>query len=164
MKQPRLFEKKRFVGAGGSWKVIAETADSSVVRQLTPLSCVAATGVMLAQSRGISMTQEAIIARIGAPASVNALAAWLNEIDAPSHERWYGGFISANDFAVLSKAGAWGAVLREGSPLGHLVLVKGLDEQGLVKIKDPFDGTFYKMRPAEFLAHWGGEVVIKWKF
>lgn len=156
--------KTRFVGAGGAWQVLDERADSSVIRQLTPLSCVAATGEMLAQTRGMVVTQEALIAKIGAPAAVSALAAWLNEADTRGLEKWHGGFISTNGFAVLRRLENWGAVLREGTPLGHLVLVERIDGQGLVCIKDPFDGTSYKMQVREFLAHWGGEVVLRWKF
>ena len=157
-------EKIKLVGAGGAWQVVGERADSSVVRQLNSLSCVAATGVMLAQTRGISVTQEELIAKIGAPAAIGALAAWLNEAHTTGAKKWYGGFISTNGFAVLRRLENWGAVLREGTPLGHLVLVEGVDSQGLVHIKDPFDGTAYKMQIREFLAHWGGEVVLRWKF
>ncbi len=42
---PKITDKK--VGAGGSWKVIDERPDPSVVKQLTPHSCVAAVGEML---------------------------------------------------------------------------------------------------------------------
>ncbi len=157
-------EKIKFVGVGGAWQVLGEHADSSVIRQLNSLSCVAATGVMLAQTRGIVVTQEALVAKIGAPAAIGALAAWLNEADATGAEKWYGGFISTNGFAVLRRLENWGAVLREGTPLGHLVLVERVAAQGFVFIKDPFDGTSYKMQVREFLAHWGGEVVLRWKF
>jgi len=51
----------KMVGAGGSWKVIDERPDSSVVRQLTPDSCVAAVGEMLLPGRGISVSQQKII-------------------------------------------------------------------------------------------------------
>ncbi len=36
-------------------------------------------------------------------------------------------------------------MLREGSPLGHAVLICGEDKSGLIILKDPFDQTSYKM-------------------
>jgi hypothetical protein len=89
----------------------------------------------------------------------------LNEFTPPDDgEKWHGLFIAPEDFAVLSRKGTWGAVLREGSPLGHLVMVIGVSIGGLTEVRDPFDGTAYEMTTAEFLLHWGGEAIFKWKF
>jgi len=84
----------------------------------------------------------------------------LNEIEKTNG--WFGGFVSASVETLIQK-GSFGAVLREGSPLGHLVLVKGLNEENLLEIKDSFDQTSYKMTIEEFLKHWGGEVIFRWR-
>jgi filamentous hemagglutinin len=151
---------KKLVGAGGFWKVVDEKRDETVVKQKTPLSCVAAVGEMLLESRGIRKSQELILDKIGEPASVMSLADFLNEIEKTND--WFGGFVSASVETLVQK-GSFGAVLREGSPLGHLVLVEGLNEGNLLEIKDSFDQTSYKMTVEEFLKHWGGEVIFRWR-
>lgn len=156
-------EKKKRVGAGGFWKVIDEKKDDSVTKQLTPLSCVAAVGEMLLKSRGFNVNQSEIIDKIGQPASLDDLADFLNEIDKGTKEIWQGLVVTEDDLIMLCNREPFGVVLREGEPLGHLVMVDGFEKKGLVNIKDPFDGTSYKMRLEEFLKHCGGEVIIKWK-
>jgi hypothetical protein len=143
-------EKKKRVGAGGFWKVIDEKQDDSVTEQLTPLSCIAAVGEMLLKSRGFDVNQTEIIDRIGQPASIEVLADFLNEVDKPIRkECWYGIFVNTDvsplkdALAMINQKGTWGAVMREGKPLGHLVMVNGEDENGLIKIIASFDGTSY---------------------
>lgn len=153
------------VGAGGYWKTIDEKPDSSVIKQKTSLSCVSATGAMLLQSRGFQVTEDEILAEIGQPSNGQALAPVLNRIDAPGAdgEKWHGYIIDPDrGFNLVMKSGSWGAVLREGSPLGHLVMVNGFEDE-LIKINDPWDATSYKMTKEEFLNHWGGELVFRWK-
>ena len=41
-----------------------------------------------------------------------------------------------------------------GARLGHLVVIDGYDPQGRVTIRDPWDGTQYKMEKDEFLQYW----------
>lgn len=157
-----MSEITKQVGTGGFWKVIDEKQDASVIKQKTPFSCVAAVGVMLLQNRGISMTQEEIIDIIGELSSTDELAKLLNDIDKPSvKEKWYGIIIAVNNLEKIARKSAFGAVLREGNPLGHLVLVESLNED-LLTIKDPWDGTIYQMAVEEFLKVWNGEVVLKW--
>jgi ABC-type bacteriocin/lantibiotic exporter with double-glycine peptidase domain len=151
---------KRLVGAGGFWQVLDQKFDESVVKQKTPLSCVSAVGEMLLNLRGIQLSQDFICDKIGEPASVEMLSYLLNEVEKTTD--WYGGFVTAK-VATLAKKGSFGAVLREGTPLGHLVLVRGLTEDNLLEISDSFDQTSYKMTESEFLKHWGGEVIFKWK-
>lgn len=126
-------------GAGGSWKVLDERHDPSVVKQLTPLSCVAAVGEMLLRDRGISMTQAAIIDIIGEVSGHEQLADALNRID--RSDRWFGGTVVVNNLEAVASFGEFAAVLREGRPLGHMVLVRELIEDHVV-IADP-----WKLRP-----------------
>lgn len=151
------------LGAGGYWKVIDEKIDASVVKQLTPFSCVAAVGVMLLRHRGITMTQDAVIDIIGEVSTTEQLAEFLNRIDQIADGNgWYGGFVSVEDFEKIAVGGQFGAVLREGRPLGHLVLVSELADDFLI-ISDPWDGTTYMMAVDEFLKVWDGEIVFGWK-
>ncbi len=41
-----------------------------------------------------------------------------------------------------------------GNRVGHMVVVDGLDVTGLVLIRDPWEGTRYKMNIDEFLKVW----------
>ena len=156
--------KIRLVGAGGRWQVLNERFDPLVIKQATSLSCVAAVGEMLLQSRGIKLAQYEILAKIGQPATVQRLAGCLNEVDVLGEIRWHGLFVATGGLRLLARTGVWGAVLREGNPLGHLVVVEDLTKQDLVAIKDPYDATRYEMQREEFLLHWGGEAVFRWKF
>ena len=157
--------KFKRAGAGGFWQTIDEQPDTSVIQQTTPLSCVSATGAMLLQNRGFVVTEAEILARVGEAATVSGLARMMNEIELPGKGwQWHGLFLEVSSFAAITASGVWGAVLREGSPLGHLVMIAGFDEPGLVKIKDPWDATSYKMELPEFLRVWGGELIFRWKF
>jgi ABC-type bacteriocin/lantibiotic exporter with double-glycine peptidase domain len=151
----------RQVGAGGFWTVINERKDDSVVRQSTPFSCVAAVGEMLLRERKIEMTQTEIIDIIGEASTTKQLAYLLNEKDKSSPEKWHGIIVSVKYLEMIAKRSAFGAVLREGNPLGHLVLVETLSGN-LLSIKDPWDGTKYEMTTEEFLKVWNGEIVFKW--
>lgn len=157
-------EKLKKLGAGGYWKTIGEKKDSSVIGQITTTSCVSAIGEMILQERGFLVTQKQILAIIGESSTTIELASFLNKIDKPvDNERWHGIVVEAEDFHTILKKGIFGAVFHEGKPLGHLVLVDGLDNKGRVRIKDPWDGTSYKMEEAEFLRVWSGELIFRWK-
>ncbi|MBX3287828.1 MAG: hypothetical protein KF855_00660 [Acidobacteria bacterium] len=152
------------IGSGSSWRVIGEISDNSVVKQLTPYSCVAAVGEMLLRDRGIIVSQEAIIDIIGQPSDIVRLAAFLNKVDANEDGKsWNGLIVQRKALSVLIGSGQFGAVIRDGSPLGHLVLVKEADDNKLV-IYDPWDATSYKVSLFEFFRHWNGEVIFRWNF
>jgi filamentous hemagglutinin len=151
----------RKVGAGGFWTVINERKDDSVIKQLTPFSCVAAVGEMLLREREIEMTQVEIIDIIGESSTTSRLAYLLNEKDNSPPEKWHGIIVAVKYLEMIAKKSSFGAVLREGNPLGHLVLVETLNGN-LLAIKDPWDGTKYEMTTEEFLKVWNGEIVFKW--
>lgn len=157
---PKLNYRK--IGSGGFWNVFNEREDSSVVKQKTSLSCVAAVGEMLLRERGIMMTQTEIIDIIGEASTTKKLAELLNEVDvADEEEKWHGVIIAVRHLEKIVSKNSFGAVLREGNPLGHLVLVESLKDD-LLTIKDPWDGTIYQMTTEEFLKVWNGEVIFKW--
>lgn len=150
------------IGAGGFWKVLNEKQDASVIKQITPFSCVAAVGVMLLQTRGIAMTQEEIIDIIGEASTTTELAKLLNDIDkSDSEEKWHGIIVGIKYLEKIISKSSFGAVLREGNPLGHLVLVEKA-AGNLLYIKDPWDKTSYQMTVEEFLKVWNGEVILRW--
>jgi Peptidase C39 family len=150
------------LGAGGYWKRLNETKDLSVVQQKTALSCVAAVGEMLLQTRGILMTQAEIIAIIGEVSTTEHLANLLNKVDkSVENTEWHGIIIAVRHLEKVALKGNFGAVLREGSTLGHLVLVETLSNK-LLKIKDTWDATSYQMTVEEFLQVWNGEIIFRW--
>jgi ABC-type bacteriocin/lantibiotic exporter with double-glycine peptidase domain len=149
-------------GAGGNWKRFDEKFDSSVVKQTSGISCVSAVGEMLLKSLGINVSQQIILDIIGEPATASSLAKVLNEFaDSTETEKWHGTVTDEDSLEILLKRKNWAVILRE--PLerfGHAVIVDGKTRGGLIKIKDPFDQTSYKMTKADFLNHWGGEVIF----
>jgi filamentous hemagglutinin len=38
--------------------------------------------------------------------------------------------------------------------IGHIIVVDGFDDAGLILIRDPWNGTRYKMYIGEFLNYW----------
>ncbi len=154
------------------WQTIDERSDPSVPKQSDPLACVAATGEMLLKTHGVDVSQAQILAKIGSLADPRDLAPMMNEVDIKSGNSWQGLIVEpdATAFDFLNERGAWGTVFREGSPIGHFVMVTGVDADGLINIKDPYpltpddeSGTSYKMERDEFMRVWSGEVVFKWK-
>ena len=141
-------------GAGGNWKRFNERFDASIVKQ-REMSCVSAVGEMLLRERGIIFPQQRLIKAIGSPTSLNKLAKYFNTLTT-STISWLGGYFDPDNVKsldVIIASGSWGAVLREGYPLGHAVLVEGVDEKGFFLIKDPFDQTSYRMTEKDFLDH-----------
>ena len=48
-----------------------------------------------------------------------------------------------------------------GSKVGHWVVVNGVDDAGRVIVKDPFQGTQYRMEVEKFKEVWNGHSVYK---
>lgn len=134
-------------GAGGSWNVINETPGGSVA-QSTPVSCGAARGEMLS---GISEAD--LIQAAGAPTDAASLARAIGG---------RGGYVGPGSLNALIDNGPFAAHLYEGGPMGHFVVVDGLDQLGRIMIRDPWaGGSTYVMSPSEFLRVWNGEAVFK---
>ncbi|NJM54188.1 MAG: hypothetical protein HC846_12875 [Blastocatellia bacterium] len=139
-------------GAGGDWKRLNEEFDLTIVRQFNDDACVSAVGEMLLRQQLVEITQQKIAENIGTPSNFELLAEYFNSLKISS-KTWLGGFFDVKYFEKVVETGTWGAILREPKLRGHAVLVEGLTKDGLVKIKDPFDQTFYKMRKDEFLKY-----------
>lgn len=153
-------------GAGGNWRRLDEKIDPSVVQQATGISCLSALGEMLLNSRGMSVSQEIIRDIIGEPAYVGSLARTLNGFDISEDGFIWRGFPTTDESleTLLGRYKNWGVVLINDSndKIGHAVFIAGRTRYGLIKIKDPYDQTSYKMTMDDFLSHWGGEVIIRW--
>ncbi|GFE71888.1 papain-like cysteine protease family protein [Chroococcus sp. FPU101] len=149
-------------GAGGNWPVIDEVTSLDVVPQQNPLSCGPACAEMVLKELGIDkITQTLIAQETGTPVSVSNLARTLSRLDSRGGRQWVGGGLAlpgASDTELLSalvSTGIFIAELREPmARLGHLVVVDGWDEDGFLSIRDPWDGTRYKMEQEEFLKYW----------
>ncbi len=149
-------------GAGGYWQIIDEVTDVSVIQQQDAVSCGPACAEMLLRDFGISNVSQEVIAQLtGVPVNVQALAQVLNQLAGLGERMWIGGGFAiegaeeAEVLAVLISTGSWIAELREtGKRLGHLVVVDGYDGEGRIRIRDPWEGTRYKIEPEEFLNCW----------
>ena len=149
------------VGAGGNWKRIDEKFDASIIKQTSGLSCVSAVGEMLLASRGIYLSQRQILDIIGEPAYFRSLAEMLNSVNIlESGKKWQGIVVAIENLSFLLKIENLAVILREPFEMGHAVLIDGKTTNGLIKIKDPFDQTAYKMTVKDFLKHWNGEVIF----
>lgn len=149
------------VGAGGSWPIFDETLDPRVVKQQSDVSCGPACGEMLFADRGVKIRQQAIEKVSYVPIDAIDLATVLNQLDPSPTRGWFGGMLiisSGNDQELIKKlnqAGSWAAVMWEwNASMGHLVIVDGFNDQGRLLIRDPWDGTSYKMEIHDFLAVW----------
>ncbi len=148
--------------AGGNWRVIEEKSHLRVIKQQNNLSCGAACGEMLLKEKGINhINQATIINEGGAPISPAYLASELNNLSPSNLGEWRGGGLEIEGLGFselldcLISTGVWVAELREvGARLGHLVVVDGWDNQGRILIRDPWQGTYYKMEREEFINYW----------
>ena len=89
---------------------------------------------------------------IGEWSNAKALAEFLNSKETQNDVEWIGSFFSHDiDFieGITADISTWGVMLRNKEALGHAVLIDGLDEKGLIIIKDPFDQTKYKIEIKE---------------
>ncbi len=137
-------------GALGNWEKIAEQFDSTIIKQTNDASCVAAVGEMLADFYGLKLTQAEILESIGIWSNADALAEFLNSKETQVGVEWIGGsFPLESKYIKGISIDIWGAMLRQGGPIGHAVLISGIDESGLIIVKDPFDQTRYKMTDLE---------------
>ncbi|WP_366930815.1 papain-like cysteine protease family protein [Microcoleus sp. bin38.metabat.b11b12b14.051] len=135
--------------------------DSTVVRQQSNLSCGPASAEILLKDRGIAnIEQDAIENLTGAPTSAEEIANALNELTPATSHQWQAGFIDTSTplaafNLLLNTEQSWMAQMKEfGNRVGHMVVVDGLDVTGLVLIRDPWEGTRYKMNIDEFLKVW----------
>jgi len=158
---------ERLSGAGGNWQVIDEIADLHVVKQQDQVSCGTACGEMLLRDREIyDVNQAMIAAETGVPVSAESLAVALNSLDSSGSRVWLGGTVSipgatySEIIDVLISTSSWGAVLWEPlADLGHIVVVDGIDETGLILIRDSWDATSYKMDREEFINYWNSQAI-----
>ncbi len=154
-------ESPALLGAGGRWPVIDEIVDPRVVRQQSNLSCGPASAEILLKDRGITNIEQATIENLtGAPTSAEEIANALNELTPATSHRWQAGFIDTSTplaafNLLLNTEQSWMAQRSEfGNRVGHMVVVDGLDLTGFVLIRDPWEGTRYKMNIDEFLKVW----------
>ena len=154
-------ESTTFFGAGGRWPVINEIIDPKVVRQQSNLSCGPACAEMLLREWGITnITQVTIENLTGSPTSASEVADALNQLSPASLHRWQGGYLDTSSslaaFNLLLKTSKpWMAQMKEiGNRIAYMVVVDGVDETGLVLVRDPWEGSSYKMELDQFLQVW----------
>jgi ABC-type bacteriocin/lantibiotic exporter with double-glycine peptidase domain len=165
-------DQENLLGAGGNWQIIDEIIDPNVVRQENDLSCGPACAEMLLKDRGINISQTLIASLTGIPTDAKTLAQILNSLDPAQNRQWIGGPLtipnatSSELLDTLNTTGTWAALLRQFRPLvkiSHLVVVNGVDNTGNILIRDPWEGTRYKMKREVFLEHWTNEAIFALK-
>lgn len=151
-------------GGGGPWPVIDERLDPAVVRQVNDASCVSACGEMLLRDRGVDIvTQADLLAELGSPTITADLAGALNGLLETG--AWRGAALDVpamggrRTITALSTTGSWVAELYSfGARLAHAVVVDGMTGD-MLRIRDPFEGTSYRMGVDDFLSYWSWTAV-----
>ena len=157
-------------GKGGDWAVLNERPSPDVLQQLHSKSCVAACGEMLTEG---AVKQEHLIEQLllyhPEELREKEMPAALEWVARELGPQWKGGAVKlANEQATISQKldamlslkRPWCTALYEGGPIGHAVIVEGVDEVGHISIKDPFHATRYEMTREEFLTFWTQRVVF----
>ncbi len=138
-------------GALGNWNKIDEKFDLTIIKQVNDASCVSAVGEMLATYYGLDLSQTEILETIGIWSNAQSLARFLNSKEPDNSVEWIGGNFPQEPKYVrkISEKNVWAVMLREGRWDGHAVFIDGIDKDGKIIIKDPFDQTTYKMNVAD---------------
>jgi filamentous hemagglutinin len=159
-----------WAGADGNWPAVDEVFDPSIVQQQDKLACGAACGEMLLRNYGLIVSQELIIDQTEVPITAALLAEVMNSFEPSNKLSWVGGPLGipgvtrADVFEVLNTTGSWIAILWEtGAKIGHMVIVDGVDLLEYVLIRDPWQGTRYKLRKEDFLHYWSDYGVYRRK-
>jgi len=99
--------------------------------------------------------------------SSQGLASALNLLESDESRQWEGGPLKLPGatekqlLETLNTTGSWSAMLWETSAgIGHLIIVDGLDDLGYVLIRDPWEGTKYKMTQDNFCQYWTTEAIF----
>ncbi len=152
-------------GAGGNWRRFDEKFDVSIIKQESGLSCVSAVGEMLLKNRGIFVSQAKIRDIIGEPAAIESLAEVLNIFDnSDDGKSWHGHATDIKSLEILFRMENWAVFMVDDFVLNrmlHAVFIEGKTNGDLVKIKDTFDQTSYKMTMPDFIKHWGGQIIYR---
>lgn len=120
---------------------------------------------MLLRDRDVGVDQATIGARLELPVVAPALAERLSSL---SGLVWRGGALyvpGVVDWELIAHIsdtrGTWAALLEPHGPrhVGHWVVVDGISEDGIVRVRDPV-GEAYGIPLAEFLSLWEFTVVV----
>jgi ABC-type bacteriocin/lantibiotic exporter with double-glycine peptidase domain len=143
----------KLFGSIGDWQKIDEKSDKSIIKQMDE-TCVSAVGEMLARFYGLNLSQLEILENIGILSNSKALATFLNTKETDIDVKWRGGGwrieTPRQDLEWLLSNNKIGAMLRNKSTKGHAVFIDGLNKNGMVIVKDPFDQTTYTMKLDSF--------------
>ena len=140
----------------GPWVTEAnEVTRGGAVRQSREGSCVSAVGEMLTEGR---VTEKQLLTELGEWSNPESLAKELNKKTAPS-EWTGGGFPTEEDALRAAQRGPFGAELRVGPKLGHMVYIEPLESGGF-GVHDPEPGICYQVDEAWIRKYVSGGV---WK-
>jgi RHS repeat-associated protein len=131
---------------GKGWPVFDETASSVAIRQSGPTTCGAACGSMAA---GGTVTEEELLTAIGhdAPIGENRL---VQALESTTSQGWKTDYFNSIQGAVSEGNGSIIVkVLDSNARAHHWLVVDGIAND-TVLIRDPWDGSMYKMMATDF--------------
>ncbi len=141
---------------GADWTRIDEQA-GGVVAARTAGATGAAAAEMLSHG---SVSQDRILQIAGENSSADAIVTALN---AEATGPWRIGPVGPTTFDGLVLHGQWIASLTTADGGTHYVVVDGLTDTGLVRVRDPFDGgSSYSVDPDQFKRAWTGESMYRY--
>ena len=154
-------------GPGGYWEVIDEKASPDVIRQFAGSACGPACAEMLFRVRGITEVSQQLVDEVqGMERSTGeSLSAAMNIIlgglGRAGSGKWRGFLVNTLDdpmgvFNTLRERGSFITTLTCFPGELHMVVIDGLDEQDRIIVRDPYEGTRYKMTWEAFWNAWQG--------
>lgn len=143
---------------GGRWVILDEEAGAAI-QQLGPETCWAACAEMITNGR---LSQQALIDEFGEGAMMPGTLA--REV---LGEGWQGGGMKLSGNQTVEglfrffcdEASPW---IAEVGPIGHehYIIIDGIDDIGRVMIRDPGQGTSYRMLLDDFLQEWEDSKIL----
>lgn len=143
----------KFLKHDGPWKAIGERPSADVVKQIHPDSCISACVEMIT---GGKLKQTDVMDAIGMPSDISLLPKKFGP-------EWRAGAVSDDELGVLLQRGKpFMAELKRPTVLkAHEVVIDGLNGKGELLVRDPSEGTKYRMTMEEFRKFWCGRVAFR---
>ncbi len=149
-------------GAGiGRWTRHNEVVDQSVIQQVEGNWCVLACAEMLTNGGATQRQLSGLVDIVSAGTDPEAVAAVLNRLDPNAVKTWTAGNVLhlPDPFGAVSSTGSWGAMMKiDGGH--HMIIVDGIDEAGMVMVRDPYAASRYNTTLDEFHAFWTENVLF----
>ena len=143
----------------GAWARHNEIADPLIAQQLQGNWCVLACGQMLTNGRVAQQKLSQLVTIMPGGTDPTDVAAAMNILDSGATGMWKGGYVGPDVFGALNNTGSWAAMMKiDGGH--HMIVVDGVNDAGMVMIRDPYAATRYNMSLDEFHNYWTGNAIF----